>query len=440
MTSAIQLSPLGAGCFGEVTLKGSKSFSNRALILSAVANGDSQIINISDSEDTNDLIRCLKLLGVEIKAERSSGTDEEKVVVSSAKLATKNYKGKLDVGAAGTTARFLVALCSALDGVDVEIQGKARLHMRPFHPLFEVLRALGAQIHCLDREGYLPVRIIGKQLLGGKVELRADLSSQFITAISMVAPLMKNPLEIYFTGKRISQSYLRMTSSAMTSYRLNNKLTPDSFIISGGACAGNYFVEGDASAAPYFWGIALLSKGKIKVKNIAADSIQGDVKILEAFSRMGATIESGGTKSSWPWIAVSCTGKFQNINVDMLDLPDSILTLGVLLAFAEGRSVITGADTLQHKESDRGAVLISELSKFGKKGLIKENDIEIFGNSSISKSDSAISTYDDHRVAMSFAMLGSIMQVTINNPEVVNKSFPTFWEEAARFINVKKLP
>jgi 3-phosphoshikimate 1-carboxyvinyltransferase len=421
----IKLSPSKCPTSGQIHLHGSKSFANRALCIAAMAKGQSIIQNFSDSDDSHKLFNALVELGVKINV---SGLSR---VIEPLRLNSFARKLKINVGLAGTTSRFLTALCAALPMVEIELTGENRLLERPIGELVNALRELGANITYLGREGSLPLLIKGKNLVGGKCSIGGETSSQFLSSLLMIAPLLERGLEIEVVGKLTSSSYIDMTIATMkefgvvvenTNYK-KFKVFPNSCYV-----GSSIFIEGDATGAGYLWGIAAISRGRIRTYGIDRNSLQGDLKVLDILKQMGCSVLSGSDNQG-KWIEVIGSSSLREVTADLNLLPDSAQTLSVIAACATGESLFTGLHTLRVKETDRLAALECELSKIQIRTELGSDWIRIYGGS---PREAIIETYEDHRMAMSFAMLGSIIpDLIIESPEVVTKSFPKFWESIA---------
>lgn len=413
-----RLSPPKLQIDAEVNIPGSKSETNRALVLAALTKGEVRLHRVSPSEDSESLIAALEKLGV------ATTREEHSLRVRGGSL--KPFRGKIDVGHAGTSMRFLTALISFIPGAEVELKGSQRMHERPIGDLVEALRSIGANIKYLDKEGCAPLQITGiSPPSRASVSLRGDVSSQFISALMLISPLFIHGLKIRIEGELVSQSYLDMTHSVLSRFGVN--LTQESlqnFSLAGVPHAAAVPIEPDASGASYLWGVAALSSGRVRVK-VDQFSKQGDAKFPELLSKMGCRVTKGSG-----WIEVIGSQRLNAINVDMSLMPDTAQTLAVIAAFAEGVTKITGLRTLKGKESDRLLALKTELLKAGIRSEITDSSIEIFGGK---PKAARFATYNDHRMAMSFALMAMrVGAVEIEDPNVVSKSFPTFWQELSK--------
>lgn len=402
---------------GSVDLGGSKSFTNRALFMAALADGTSVIKNASLSNDSKIFISALRKLGVKITL---SGTT---LKVTPAQKFDK--KVTINARDAGTAFRFLTALCS-LTEKEVTLTGSERMKQRPAGELVCALRALGAEISCTEKEGFAPLKISKGNFTRAKVNIDGGISSQFISALLMLAPALKTGLEITVKGKLVSASYIDMTISAMRAFgaKVENKNYKTITVAGGGYKKTVYVCEPDASGASYFWALAALGAGgKIRVNNINPSSVQGDVKFADVLEKMGAEVTRGKN-----YIQVKSNGPLKALNADMRLMPDTIQTLAVVCAFAPGKSVIKGISTLRIKETDRVAALQAELKKMNVPSVARADELEIYGIQN--PTFAAIETYSDHRMAMSFAVAAARTDgMEIKEPGVIKKSFPDFWKK-----------
>jgi len=332
----------------------------------------------------------------------------------------------IDVGPAGTTMRFLTALCAATPGVNVTLRGSDRMHARPIGDLVDALREAGATIDYLQRDTCPPLHIDSAAPLRGRgISLNGATSSQFISALLLTAPLFVDGLDITIQGKQISTSYIDMTLQSLADFGVS--VTHDRyqrFSVSPNQVfrARDYQVEGDASGASYLWGLAAVSGGTITVENINPKSAQGDINFPSLLERMGCVVRREHRS-----ITVMGIDTLQSIEADMSLMPDTAQTLAAVAACARGTTVITGLSTLKVKETDRIEALRVELAKMGIEAVTGPDYIKIHGGA---PRPARISTYEDHRMAMSFAILASRAPgLRIEEPAVVDKSFPNFWRE-----------
>jgi 3-phosphoshikimate 1-carboxyvinyltransferase len=433
MSSFLELIPKNKAIIGETALPGSKSFTNRALILAAQCQGSSFLKGASTSDDSEALVLALQKLGVEVVK------DEEGWEIhppSNGKFIP--YRGSIDVGPAGTTMRFLTALLASIPGAEVCLQGSPRMHERPIAPLIDALRHLGAKIEYLGKKGCPPLQIRGADLrCRGPLLVDASTSSQFVSALLLISPRIEH-FDIHITDDATSLSYIQMTIASLAQFGIvpvieNNQR----FLLQEQpSMPGNHVaIEGDASGASYLFALAALSQGDIKVFNISPLSSQGDAQFPSVLERMGCTTESG-EENGTPWIRVRCDRELDAVSYDMSLMPDTAQTLALLCANANGKSILSGLHTLRIKETDRIAALQAELCKVACSSEADEASLTIFGKGPlpIPSQPIFVKTYDDHRMAMSFATLAAFLpKICIEAPSVVTKSFPGFWRTLESF-------
>ena len=383
----------------SVQLPASKSISNRAIILNALSLNLHPISNLSDCEDTSVIIDSFN-----------------------------SNSNVFDVKGAGTAMRFLTAFLAGMEGEWI-IRGSKRMHERPIHPLVETLNALGAEIDYLEKEGFPPLKITGRPLKGGEVYLAGDISSQFISALLMVAPLMENGLTIHIEKNIVSRPYIDLTLGMMKEYGVharweNNDITvkPQKYK------AVELTVEADWSAASYWYEIvSLLPGSEVKLKGLIKKSLQGDANVANLFTDLGVTTEyiSDGI------VIRNAKKKTKKFFHDFVNEPDLAQTFAATCCFKGIPFLFSGIQSLKIKETDRVAALISELKKLG--FLLKENGkgiLEWDGERCFPDKEPAIDTYDDHRMAMSLAPGAVVFKsLIINDPAVVSKSYPNFWSD-----------
>lgn len=399
----------------EITIPGSKSYTNRAFLLAALTKQSVSIINPLISDDTKALIKCLKSLGIKILKENNCFKVENDI------SAIKKDLYELDANLSGTTTRFILALSTIIPGVKT-LYGKEELNKRPIGDLVEALKSLGAKIEYLEKKGYPPVKVLSLKLNPGTIKIQGSISSQYISALLMIAPLIGG-IKIEILGKQISTPYIDMTIDAMEKFgvKIINKeykaysIAPQKYI------AKQYLVEGDLSSAGYFLAIAVLTKSTITLKNINPNSKQADIRFVRILKDMGNKIVYGKNQ-------ITIFGeKIQPVNLDMTDCPDQVQTLAVLASFAKGVTKISGIQSLRIKETDRIFALTQELRKMGIKTSTTKDSLTIYGGNPKS---ATIETYGDHRMAMSFAIAGAKLNgMQIVDPDVVNKTFPDFWKK-----------
>jgi len=398
----------------KVQVPASKSFMNRALVVASLANGKSTLYNPIYCDDTNYMIKALKLLGIKIK----KANDHLDVYGLGGLLQIP--KSDIFVGNAGTAFRFLtslVVLCKA----DVMIDGDERMRKRPIKDLLIALESIGVKTK--SNNGYPPIIINGLNYSGGEVYIKANISSQFISSLMMIAPFAENQMIINLKGKVTSKPYIDITTKVMKDFGISIKNEDYKKIIISNKrkyVPKNYYIESDASNASYFMAAAAITGTAIKIYGLNLNSVQGDIKFINILKKMGCKINKG---SNYVEVIGS---KLKGIEVDMNEMPDLVPTLAVIAIFAEGKTIIRNVENLRYKECDRLNALYKELTKIGaivkelKSGLIiKPNELKPV----------LISTYNDHRMAMSFSIAGlRINGLEIENPQCVKKSFPNYWK------------
>jgi len=406
--------------FNKISLKlpSSKSLTQRALICSSLATGNSKIINPLISEDTLLLKSALSKLGTNFK-DIEKGWEVEGI------FPPKLEKEKIYLGNNGTGARFFLALSCLGKGDYIEIYGKPRLHERPMAPLISALRELSAKIECQEKEGFFPVKVIASELKSKKVNLPGNVSSQFISALLLIAPYLPKGIELEIQGEFLSQAYVNLTVETMKAFGAKIEIDDKKYKVYPGSYIPTvYEVEADASSASYFLAIPLiLGKGEIIIENYNINSYQGDTKFLEFIKKMGAEVEAFSPIG----VKVKFSGIPQSQEFDLKDTPDLFPTMCILGAVANGKTVLKGAPHLRFKETDRIKAMATELEKLGVKTKELPDGLIIEGTDRFKEAE--IETYDDHRIAMSFAILGlKTGGIIIKNPDCVKKSFPNFWE------------
>lgn len=402
-----------------VRVPGSKSLTNRALVCAALARGATRLVGWLESDDTEAMIDGLARLGVTVERSGAdllvNGTGGEFAIPLHA----------IDCRASGTTMRFLAA-CAALVRGRVTLDGVARMRERPIQDLADALGSLGVSVRTVA--GCPPITIQGGRLAGGRVAVDASKSSQFLSALLMVAPLAAGDVEIVAT-QITSRPYVDLTLAVMNAFGISVELRgEDTFRIPGGQHyrARSFAIEPDATAATYFFAAAAVTGGRIRVDGLSPASAQSDVRFVEVLERMGCGVERGPN-----WISVRGPRYLHGVDVDLNALPDSALTLAVVALFARGPTAIRNVPNLRLKETDRMAALETELEKLGAQVETTATDLLITPPAQITPA--RIATYDDHRMAMAFAVAGLAVEgIVIENPECVRKTFPGFFQELRR--------
>ena len=406
----------------ELQVPGSKSYTQRALVIASLADGKSILRNTLVAEDTTHLVEALRLLGAQIV---TSGQD---LIVTGTGGRIVNPGRELFLGNNGTAMRFLVSI-AALGSGDITLTGDPRLCERPLQPLLEAIGSLGVSSTCRLTGGYPPVTVHGGTLRGGRVLFQDIESSQYVSSILIAAPYAAGDVEVEIRGSAVSRPYVEMTQAVMKSFGVPVEKHDESCfsITSGHRYRGcRYLVEGDLSSASYFFLAAALCGGTVRVTNTNFWTHQGDVRFLRYLKELGC-----GVAATDRWIEVS-GGKLiaGDFTASMEDLPDMVPTLAVLAALRPGRTIIRNVAHLRIKESNRLEALVTELAKTGIRAEETGDGLVITGGT---PRGAEISTYNDHRIAMSFAVLGlCVPGMRIRNPDCVGKSFPGFWEELGK--------
>lgn len=429
MTPAIEISPCGP-VTGAIRPPGSKSLTNRAIVLAALAEGTSELSGVLDSEDTRVMIEAWKNLGVRISGDPASG--RLRVAGCGGKL--PNNRAELFIGNSGTTIRFMTAALAGCQG-EFTLDGIERMRERPIGDLLEALAQLGGQAESLNvlRPDCPPVHIVARGLEGGTARVAGNISSQYLSGLMMAAPLAKQPVRLEVEGELVSVPYVTMTAKIMDAFgaRVTGPASGPLQIDPTGYRAADYAIEPDASAASYFWAAAAITGGDVTVEGLDTSSLQGDVRFCEVLQRMGCGVETA--EKSLRVIG----GPLHGVDVDMCDISDTVQTLGAVALFADGPTRVRGVAHNRHKETDRIADLACELRKFGARVEEHADGLSIHPPQSLN-SDVTIETYNDHRMAMSLALVGLRQAgVRILNPACTAKTYPGFWEDLAQITQTR---
>jgi 3-phosphoshikimate 1-carboxyvinyltransferase len=408
---------------GAVTVPGSKSIANRALVVAALAFGDSTLRNVPDGDDTVAMLRCLSDLGVVVDV-REGGA----VLVGGTGGRIEPRERRLDARLAGTTSRFVTAV-AALADQPVVIDGDPPLRARPMGGLHDALVALGAHVDYGEAVGQLPVTVTGPLRQGGTVTMRGDVSSQFVSALMMIAPVLDRGLRIELTSPLVSMPYVRLTADVMAAFRVDGvKIGERQVVVPVGPYRGTPFdVEPDASSASYPLAVAAIVGGEVTVAGLTADSWQGDIAILDLLSAMGCDVTAGnGTVR----VRREPDRQLHGIDVDLAATSDLVPTVAAVAATASTPTVIRGVGFIRAKESDRLGDLAAELSKTGAQVSETADGLTIrpVTGGAGGLHGATLDTHHDHRLAMAFAVLGAAVDgIAIDDPSVVGKSWPGFW-------------
>ncbi len=409
-----------------VTVPGSKSLTQRALIAAALAQGTSQLLGPLASEDTHYTMEALRAMGV-----ACDDADPACWRVEGKGGLIQQPQQDIFLGNNGTATRFLTSVASLGNGT-FHITGSERMAERPILPLIQALQGWQVEISSDAGTGCPPLTILAKGLAGGKTILPEGKSSQYLSSLLLVAPYAAAPAELEVQGEILSKPYVEMTLAVMADFGIRVEAAPglNYFRIPQGKYQGRtYQIEGDASGASYFFGAAAVTGGKVTVANVPVPSLQGDAKLLPYLARMGCRIEQTAEG-----ITVIGSQQLEGIEVDMGDMPDVAPTLAVVAAFAEGPTVINNIAHLRIKECDRVSAVVTELRKMGAEVEEEHDRMIIHGKAGGSNLHGArIETYNDHRMAMCFAVAGlRVPGVEITGEGCVVKSFPDFWERFGR--------
>jgi 3-phosphoshikimate 1-carboxyvinyltransferase len=405
-----------------INVPGSKSITQRALVVAALARGESVLGGPLTSEDTRYTAKALKRMGAKI---RDSSAKRWKITGCSGRIMPP--RRQIFLGNNGTATRFLTSVAALGNGV-FTITGEPRMEERPIGPLIEALSGWGVSIRSIKGTGCPPLEIRAEGLRGGGTTLPEGKSSQYLSSLLLVAPYAAHQATLSVVGEVLSKPYVHMTMAVMKSFGIKVKANAELnyFEIPRGYYkARDYKVEGDASSASYFWAAAAVTGGRVTVVNVPKKSLQGDSVLVDILARMGCRVKKSDTG-----ITLEGPAELRGIEVDMGDCPDVAPTLAVVAARATGRTVITNIAHLRIKECDRLHVMAKELAKLGVRTEERSDALIIEGRGPDAKLHGAmIETYDDHRIAMSFAVAGLYTPgVIISEEGCVAKSFPDFWE------------
>ena len=414
----LTIDPLVEPPNARLDLPGSKSITNRALVVAGLADGESELAGVLFSEDTHVMMDSLQKMGVGIR-QNLNGLS---VSISGTGGGLERPGETLWVHQSGTTARFCLPL-AALCGQEVTIDGDEQIKNRPHEELCKALQSLGAQIEYLEAPNSFPLVVNGKDLQGGQLSLNGGISSQFISALLLAAPCFPDQLELNIDGDLVSRPYIDMTISVMQAFGAQIQQVNDRrYVVSPtGYRNSRYEIEPDASAASYFFAAAAISGGSITVEGLGSRSIQGDTGFVDIVEKMGAKVVRSDNA-----LSVTGTGSLIGIDASMKEISDTVPTLAAIAPLASGPTVISDVAFIAQKESDRVTALITELRKIGVQAEKTETGMVIYPGD-VQKG--TIHTYDDHRIAMAFSILGLVVPgITLDSPQCVAKTFPSFFD------------
>ncbi|MEX2627917.1 MAG: 3-phosphoshikimate 1-carboxyvinyltransferase [Ilumatobacteraceae bacterium] len=408
---------LGRPVDATVPVPGSKSISNRALVCAALADGESVIESVAPGDDTAAMVECLGRLGVVVELAGSTAT----VVGTGAAPAVGTVT--LPTRLAGTTSRFLTAL-AALGPGPVTVDGDPPLRRRPMGPLHDALRALGVRVAAGEADGHLPVTVAGPPT-GSRVDLRGDVSSQYVSALMMIGPALARGLRVDLVGPLVSRPYVELTAAVMSAFGADVEVGEACVRVGHGRYAPTaYRVEPDASSASYALALAAAVGGEIVVPGLGAGSLQGDARFVDLVAAMGCRIEVTPDRTT---VRRDAATPLRGIDVDMADVSDLVPTIAVLGALAATPTRIRGVGFIRNKESDRLGDLATELRRAGAAVRVLDDGLEIVP---AELHGARLGTHHDHRLAMAFAVLGAAVEgIEVDDPDVVSKSWPSFWSD-----------
>lgn len=425
MNDVIKLDPISK-VHGEIHLPGSKSISNRALLLAAQSVGVTKLVNLLDSDDVRHMLAALQSLG--IKYVLSNNKDTCKIEGIGNSIQSKNEKLILSLGNAGTAVRPLIAALS-LKSQYVVCTGDIRMKKRPISDLIDALRQGGAKIDYIERQNYLPVRLYGGYK-GGKIFIKGNISSQFLSSILMISPLASQDTCVIVDGILVSKPYIDITLALMKTFGIDIKHENYRvFYCSGNRSyqsPGHYVIEGDASSASYFLAASAICGGTVRVLGVDQRSKQGDIKFANILEKMGAIIKWGNNY-------IECTrgSSLNAIDIDANDIPDAAMTLAVVALFSKQNetTILRNIYNWRLKESDRLMAMATELRKVG--AIIMEGKDYLYITPPIKNKSACINTYNDHRIAMCCSLMSLFTDISIKicNPKCVDKTFPGFFQK-----------
>lgn len=416
-----EVQPVSGPLQGSIRPPGSKSLTNRAVVIAALARGESRLTNVLDSQDTSVMLESCRRLGVAVEhdptlcAVRVPGCGG-RFPASQADLWLEN---------SGTSIRFLTAACTTGAG-RFKLDGNARMRQRPILDLVTALNALGADVRCATESGCPPVEVVANGLPGGRASVAANISSQYLSALLMAAPCAKSPVELQIAGGLVSEPYIDMTLGVMKRFGAKVARSTDGSlrVEPTGYRGTEYDVEPDASAASYFFAAAAITGGTVTVLGLGRDSLQGDLQFVNALARMGCDVVIGEDRT------IVHGEELRGIDIDMNAISDTAQTLAAVAVFAKGPTTIRNIAHVRHKETDRIAAVVTELKRLGLQADERPDGLTIYPGS---PQPATIETYDDHRMAMSFSLIGlKSPGVRIANPSCTAKTYPNYFADLER--------
>jgi 3-phosphoshikimate 1-carboxyvinyltransferase len=421
MADARPIVPLSQPVDADVEVVGSKSYTNRALVVAALARGESLLSGALFSDDTRYMADSLRSMGALVEPNEKEHT----IWVRGVAGHVPARDARCFVGNAGTAARFLPVVMALGKGV-YELDGVPRMRERPIAPLLDALKSLGVKIECLEHPGCLPIRVHGASLRGGEVRIPGHISSQYISGLMMGAPYMAEGLVIDIEGDLVSRPYLEMTAQTMRDFGAQvSREGERRFIIDGKHVyqGRDYRIEPDASGASYFFAAAAITGGRVRVKGLGTRSLQGDRALAHILAKMGCRVVEG---DDFTEVFGPSAGSLSGVEVDMADLSDVAQTLAVIAPFASSPTRVTGIGFIRRKETDRIGAVVRELNALGVRAEEEADGFVVYPGEPRA---GEVATYEDHRMAMSFAVLGLRRQgIVIQDPDCVAKTFPTYFD------------
>jgi 3-phosphoshikimate 1-carboxyvinyltransferase len=425
----MEIKPIRHPLHATVTVPGSKSLTNRALLIASLANGATRLTNALFSDDSRYFARALQTLGFDVQLDEATHT----MTVAGLGGLIPSQRADLFIGNAGTAARFLSALLTLGHGEYI-LDGEPRMRERPIGDLVEALTQLGANVvpfhnsefRILNYEICPPIRIVANGLPGGKTKVAGDISSQFLSALLMVAPYAQSPIQIELTTDLNSKPYVDMTLSVMRDFGVEvERHGYESFaipLVNYKLPVTNYPIESDASAASYFFAAPAICGGTVTVENISRKSVQGDVAFVDVLAQMGCMVEETDH-----CLLITGHSPLRGLDVDLRDIPDTAQTLAAIAPFASSHTRIRGIASARLKETDRVHATCVELTRLGVRVEEHEDGMTIYPCENFRPA--TVQTYNDHRMAMAFSLIGlRVPGVTIENPGCVSKTFPNFFQ------------
>ena len=423
------IKPVSAPVSGTIRPPGSKSITNRALICAALAEGTSNLTGVLDSDDTQVMLDSLSRLGFDVQHDPENCS----VTITGGSGAIPNSQAKLQIGNSGTSVRFLTAMLG-LAGGDYFIDGVERMRQRPIGPLVDALHSFGTDIEAQSTGSCPPVRIGSINKPSHSISVAGNLSSQYLSGLLMAAPQLSDDFAIKIDGRLVSLPYVSMTTAVMKSFGVSVDVetednVPTQFKIAAQQkyTACDYAIEPDASAASYFFAIPAIVGGSATIEGLSADSLQGDVKFVRCLEQMGCEVTFGEN-------SITVSGKAQRgIDIDMANISDTVQTLASVALFVEGPTTVRNVAHNRVKETDRIGNLVIELKKLGIEVNEREDGFTIHPGP---MQGASFATYDDHRMAMSFALIGLGQDgIEVQDPGCVSKTYPKFFEDLEAFLN-----